>query len=236
MIPISLYVALEIVKLSLAYLLANDIEMYFEEDDKRAVCRTSDLIEELGQVEFIFSDKTGTLTCNVMDFKKCSINGKVYGEGDRPKDAEYRSIGLDKSPAEIIDTRGKDDPDRVAIERFFMLMAVCHTVFPVCDPDNPKAVPRYQAASPDELALVQGSVAMGYVFSGKNNQYILTRHKDEPEVEWEYLAVIPFTSTRKRMSLVVREPGTNRMMLLSKGADNIMHPLLSKTSKNVDKL
>jgi phospholipid-transporting ATPase len=62
MIPISLYVALEIVKLALAYLLKNDVEMYYEPDDKPAACRTSDLIEELGQVEFIFSDKTGTLT------------------------------------------------------------------------------------------------------------------------------------------------------------------------------
>jgi phospholipid-transporting ATPase len=70
MIPISLYVALEIVKLALAYLVASDVEMYYAEDDKPAMCRTSDLIEELGQVEFIFSDKTGTLTCNVMDFKK----------------------------------------------------------------------------------------------------------------------------------------------------------------------
>jgi phospholipid-transporting ATPase len=48
MIPISLYVALEIVKLALAYLVASDIEMYYEEDDKPAACRTSDLIEELG--------------------------------------------------------------------------------------------------------------------------------------------------------------------------------------------
>ena len=95
MIPISLYVALEIVKLALAYLLRQDLDMYYEEDDKAAICRTSDLIEELGQVEFIFSDKTGTLTCNVMDFKKCTINGNVYGEGDRPIGASYYGVGLD---------------------------------------------------------------------------------------------------------------------------------------------
>jgi len=104
--------------------------MYYEEDDKPAACRTSDLIEELGQVEFIFSDKTGTLTCNVMDFKKCSINGKVYGDGDRPKGASYYGVGLDKTPAEAMQ-RAESDPDRVAIDKFFTLMAVCHTVFPV---------------------------------------------------------------------------------------------------------
>jgi phospholipid-transporting ATPase len=101
------------------------------------------LIEELGQVEFIFSDKTGTLTCNVMDFKKWSINGKVYGEGDRPIDATYQGIGLDKSAAEIVASKSKDDPDAAAIDRFFTLMSVCHTVFPVSDPDDPKAIPKY---------------------------------------------------------------------------------------------
>lgn len=62
LIPISLYVALEVVKLILAYLIGQDLEMYYAEDDRPTSCRTSDLVEELGQVEFIFSDKTGTLT------------------------------------------------------------------------------------------------------------------------------------------------------------------------------
>jgi phospholipid-transporting ATPase len=62
MIPISLYVALEIVKIALAYIISQDLEMYYAVDDKPAKSRTSDLVEELGQVEFVFSDKTGTLT------------------------------------------------------------------------------------------------------------------------------------------------------------------------------
>ena len=82
MIPISLYVALEIVKMILAYMIQQDLGMYYEEDDRPAACRTSDLVEELGQVEFVFSDKTGTLTCNIMEFKKCSINGTIYGSDE----------------------------------------------------------------------------------------------------------------------------------------------------------
>lgn len=62
MIPISLYVIIEIQKLILAWLIKSDECMYDAETNKRAECRNSDLIEELGQVEFIFSDKTGTLT------------------------------------------------------------------------------------------------------------------------------------------------------------------------------
>ena len=54
--------------------------MFCREDEKFAQCRNSDLTEEMGQVEFVFSDKTGTLTQNKMEFKKCSINGKIYGK------------------------------------------------------------------------------------------------------------------------------------------------------------
>lgn len=80
MIPISLYVIIELLKLGQAYLINSDVRMFFKEDGKFGNCRNSDLIEELGQVEFVFSDKTGTLTQNKMEFKKTSINGEVHGE------------------------------------------------------------------------------------------------------------------------------------------------------------
>ena len=79
-IPISLYVALEIVKLMHSYLITFDPDLYYEPIKKRPHMKNSDLIEELGQVEMIFSDKTGTLTCNVMEFKKCIIDNTVYGD------------------------------------------------------------------------------------------------------------------------------------------------------------
>lgn len=58
-------------KLTQAYLIGKDVQMYDIETENFAVCRNSDLIEELGQIDFIFSDKTGTLTQNKMIFKKC---------------------------------------------------------------------------------------------------------------------------------------------------------------------
>ena len=81
LIPISLYVIIEMLKLSQGYLIGKDARMYDAESEKYALCRTSDLIEELGQVDFVFSDKTGTLTQNKMVFKKCSVEGVIYGEG-----------------------------------------------------------------------------------------------------------------------------------------------------------
>lgn len=79
-IPISLYVALEIVKLMHAYLIANDPDLFYLPANKKPSVKNSELIEELGQVEIIFSDKTGTLTSNIMLFKKCVINDVVFEE------------------------------------------------------------------------------------------------------------------------------------------------------------
>lgn len=79
LIPISLYVSIEFVKVLQAMLIDKDIEMYDEVSDKSVQARTSNLNEELGQVEMILSDKTGTLTCNQMEFRKCSIGGVSYG-------------------------------------------------------------------------------------------------------------------------------------------------------------
>jgi P-type E1-E2 ATPase len=71
LIPISLYVIIEILKLGTASFVNKDVLMFDKETESFARCRNSDLIEELGQVEMVFSDKTGTLTQNKMIFKKC---------------------------------------------------------------------------------------------------------------------------------------------------------------------
>ncbi|XP_047324539.1 probable phospholipid-transporting ATPase 4 [Impatiens glandulifera] len=79
LIPISLYVSIEVVKVLQAIFINQDIHMFDEDTGTPAQARTSNLNEELGQVDTILSDKTGTLTCNQMDFLKCSIAGNVYG-------------------------------------------------------------------------------------------------------------------------------------------------------------
>ncbi|XP_028122136.1 phospholipid-transporting ATPase 3-like [Camellia sinensis] len=79
-IPISLYVSIETIKfIQSNQYINNDLHMYHVETNTPALARTSNLNEELGQVEYIFSDKTGTLTRNLMEFFKCSIWGEVYG-------------------------------------------------------------------------------------------------------------------------------------------------------------
>ena len=78
LIPISLVVTMEIVKFQQASLINHDLDMYYGITDTPALARTSNLVEELGQVQYLFTDKTGTLTCNKMQIKQCIIAGRVY--------------------------------------------------------------------------------------------------------------------------------------------------------------
>ncbi|KAF9181025.1 hypothetical protein BGZ50_005755 [Haplosporangium sp. Z 11] len=78
-IPISLYISIEFVKTFQAYFIWQDSDMYDMELDQYCTPKTWNLTDDLGQIEYVFSDKTGTLTRNIMEFKKCSINGKIYG-------------------------------------------------------------------------------------------------------------------------------------------------------------
>ncbi|GFP54516.1 phospholipid-transporting ATPase DNF1 [Trichoderma asperellum] len=80
LIPISLYITLEIIRTLQAIFIYNDVQMYYEPIDQPCVPKTWNISDDVGQIEYIFSDKTGTLTQNVMEFKKATINGQPYGE------------------------------------------------------------------------------------------------------------------------------------------------------------
>ncbi|KAH8880163.1 phospholipid-translocating P-type ATPase [Thozetella sp. PMI_491] len=80
LVPISLYISLEIVRTLQAFFIFSDAGMYYEKLDQPCVPKTWNISDDVGQIEYIFSDKTGTLTQNVMEFKKVTINGQPYGE------------------------------------------------------------------------------------------------------------------------------------------------------------
>lgn len=219
LIPISLYVALEVLKLGQAFLISQDLKMYY--NDKPANCRSSDLVEELGQVEFVFSDKTGTLTCNEMEFRKCSINGISYGG---IKDTFARDGSEEKK---IFDN--PSHPEHLKLRKFFEFMAVCHSVFPAFDSKSGETI--LQASSPDELALVDASKKIGYTFFERSEGKVMIKENSSSKVlTWEVIVEVPFNSDRKRMSVVAKNPLNGQYVLMTKGADTMMLPLLQNSS------
>lgn len=321
MIPISLYVTMELVKLLQAYFIHHDIEMYDPVSNTPAEARTTVINEELGQVSYLFSDKTGTLTENIMVFRKFCVAGHSFNHDLDPESIKaaaktaqenqdivtstghnHRAEGSEDSRRQKYRSRagkmvgklkrsshrnnsqrstlgyqsleGKDatsDRDRsrsghypesihagnmpsyaetivpctptsqlvpflrsgarhVMAERirFFLLsMALCHDAVPeLMDESDPLSF-KYQAASPDENALVAGAKELGYVFVERSRGGIRVRSMptspdEAPKEEfYEILNVIEFSSKRKRMSVIYRMPD-GQICLFTKGADSII--------------
>ncbi|CAO3680797.1 unnamed protein product [Umbelopsis ramanniana] len=223
-IPISLMVTMEVVKYVLSMLIDNDLDIYYDKTDTPAVARSSSLIEELGQVEYVFSDKTGTLTCNEMEFRECSIAGLRYAEKvDTDKAARPGDNGEGQYTFKQLKDHETSSKSAHIINEFLTLLMTCHTVIPERNEGSDKIT--YQAASPDEGALVQGASELGYKFYGRRpNSINCTAHGNEEE--YQILNVCEFNSTRKRMSVVVRCPD-GKIKLYCKGADTVILERLS---------
>uniref|UniRef100_A0A8C2T8F1 Phospholipid-transporting ATPase n=1 Tax=Coturnix japonica TaxID=93934 RepID=A0A8C2T8F1_COTJA len=96
LIPISLYVSIELVKLGQVFLIHNDIDLYDEEADLPIQCRALNITEDLGQIQYIFSDKTGTLTENKMVFRRCTVDGHEFSHQENAKRLEtYKELDLE---------------------------------------------------------------------------------------------------------------------------------------------
>ncbi|KAG4202795.1 hypothetical protein ERO13_A05G358900v2 [Gossypium hirsutum] len=253
LIPISLYVSIEICKVLQSIFINQDQAMYDEVMDRPAHARTSNLNEELGQVHTILSDKTGTLTCNSMEFVKCSIAGTLYGRGmteveialarkrgeqlteQAPIDASESKKsfkGFNFRDEHIMDGKWVSEPQRDVIQKFFRVLATCHTAVPeVMGPDEIM----YEAESPDEAAFVIAAREVGFEFFARNQTSIKLRELDPTsgirvDRVYELLHVLEFSSARKRMSVIVKNP-ENQLLLLAKGADSVIFERLSKEGR-----
>ncbi len=231
LVPISLFVTLELVKYWHGILINDDMDIYYDVTDTPANCRTSSLVEELGMVEYVFSDKTGTLTCNMMEFKASSIAGIMYAETvpeDRvPTIEDGVEVGIHEFKQLRANLNGH--PTAQAIDHFLTLLSVCHTVIPEQD-ENGKI--KYQAASPDEGALVEGAVQLGYKFVARKPRTVIIEANGE-HLEYELLAVCEFNSTRKRMSTIYRCPD-GKVRCYCKGADTVILERLNDDNPHVD--
>ncbi|XP_067872451.1 phospholipid-transporting ATPase IC-like [Heterodontus francisci] len=226
-LPMSLYVTFELLHLAQSFFINWDVKMYCAERDSPAKARTTTLNEELGQIKYIFSDKTGTLTQNIMTFKKCSIGGRIYGnqfdDVNKAKAVDFSWNTFADGKLKFYDCslvkliQSGDDP---GVHEFFKLLAVCHTV--MTEEKNGQLA--YQAASPDEEALVTAARNFGYVFLSRTKDTITI---SELGVRRTYtmLAMLDFSSCRKRMSVILKD-SEGTIKLYSKGADVVIYERL----------
>lgn len=119
LVPISLYISVEIIKLLQAFFIYSDTEMYYQRIDYPCTPKSWNISDDLGQIEYVFSDKTGTLTQNVMEFKKCTINAIPYGEAYTEAQA-----GIQKRQGINVEEESAKAHKQIAEDRATMLRAL----------------------------------------------------------------------------------------------------------------
>ncbi|KAL3045607.1 hypothetical protein OYC64_013799 [Pagothenia borchgrevinki] len=226
-IPVSMYVTVEMQKFLGSYFIMWDDDMFDEELGERAVVNTSDLNEELGQVEYVFTDKTGTLTENNMEFIECCVDGHIYVadaicNGQVMPGATSMDM-IDSSPG---------PGAREHEELFFRALCLCHTV-QVKEEETVdgikhgihqgKSTSFYISSSPDEVALVEGMKRLGFTYLRLKDGHMEILNREDEIERFELLEVLTFDSVRRRMSVIVRS-STGELFLFCKGADSSIFP------------
>jgi len=232
LMPISLYPTAEFCNAFQSYFITNDEKMYYKEKgfngDKgfNARARSSNLVHELGQVGYILSDKTGTLTQNVMELKRFSVAGEVnpYGHFDG------NSLTPGFQGTEEVMAARRDPKKGQAMNDFFEALAVAHTVMAT---KSDSGELKYEAESPDESALINGVAGFGWRFVNRRADLVeveVLEQESRPGKIRRYTihATNEFNSTRKRMSVIVKRESSPDYMLFVKGADNVMLALANK--------
>ncbi|XP_054163939.1 phospholipid-transporting ATPase VD-like [Oppia nitens] len=307
-IPLSLYVTIELIKLGQVYHIHQDIHMIDEKSSKKVFCRALNITEDLGQIEYIFSDKTGTLTENHMVFRRCSIGGIDYshqkpqltedncnfdGNGSEefllnPHLKEELTLMAQRMPSEEnLESNQKTtyelSEQNKRIQDFFILLSVCNSavaskfphkdqmtasgqyldqISPPKETDKSPSIKRplsslisfissgspasqrsqksrspsplplrpiYESESPDEVALVTAAFRYSIKLLKRNSEMVLVSLPSEGTIEFKLLNILPFDSTRKKMSIILKHPKTNEIILFCKGSDSAILESLAKT-------
>ena len=231
-IPISLKINLDIAKSFNSYRISND------ERIEGAIARNSMIPEELGRIDYIFTDKTGTLTRNEMLFKKLSTEIGTFSEenkedlklilNDECSLYKYPCGDLinNKDPS-IYNTNKRIRRNRNKIIRdAITALCLCNNVTPIYNANSDEY--DYQASSPDEIALVKFASELNMQLKYRDDTDITLQDSNNYEEKFKILALFPFSSDTKRMGIVLNNIETNQKIFYLKGAENVICKLVKE--------
>lgn len=251
-VPISLRVNLDLGKSAYSWFIHRDPGI------PGAVVRTSTIPEDLGRIEYLLSDKTGTLTQNEMEMKKIHIGTVSYANEAMDEVSAYVHQGFHvqlttdpathtalitpsstySAPANAGATRTRREIGS-RVRDVVLALALCHNVTPTVDIEDGEEVRSYQASSPDEIAIVKWTEAVGLRLSSRDRKSMVLESTETGRVvvRVRILDVFPFTSEGKRMGIIVhfhsdakvRNPdlATGEIWFYQKGADTVMGSIVA---------
>lgn len=219
-IPVSLRVNLDLAKSVYAYQIEHDKTI------PETIVRTSTIPEDLGRIEYLLSDKTGTLTQNDMQLRKIHLGSVSYTTESTDIVTDYiEKLIQSNSVANNKVTVRKNMSSRVC--DMVVAMALCHNVTPAFE-DNEIT---YQAASPDEIAIVKYTESVGLsLFKRDRHSMILLHEPSGEQLKYEIMNVFPFNSDSKRMGIVVLDKQSDRYWFIEKGADSVMAKIVENNN------
>ncbi|RMD42535.1 hypothetical protein DV735_g2591, partial [Chaetothyriales sp. CBS 134920] len=231
-IPISLRVNLDMAKLVYGRFIQRD------QGIPGTVVRTSTIPEDLGRIEYLLSDKTGTLTQNEMRLRKIHVGTGAYAGDAMEEVAAYVHQAFGSANSNALQSSATKARREVAtrVRDLIVALALCHNVTPTKEEVNGQEFVSYQASSPDEIAIVEFTETVGLRLAHRDRESITVESSDtgQPVLRAHIKEIFPFTSESKRMAIIVQltthsavTGDTSELWFFEKGADTVMSSIVA---------